>query len=127
VSGATWGRDGTIVFAWFDLFRVPATGGTPTVLLKVDEQRGQRFYRHPSFLPSGHEVLFTIGKADTQSYDDADIAVVSLENPGQPKVLVEGGTSPHFTLATASCSPYGSIPTSSRSRGRRSKCSTAYS
>ena len=95
ISGAAWGPDGTIVFAWFDLFRVPATGGAPTVLLKVKETLGQRFYRHPSFLPSGHDVLFTIGKADNQSYDDADIAVVSLDT-GRTQVLIEGGTSPHY-------------------------------
>lgn len=95
VSGATWARDGTIVFAWFDLFRVPADGGPPQVLLKVDEQRGERFYRHPFFLPSGRDVLFTIGKADTTSYDEADIAVVSLDT-GRKKVLIEGGSSPRF-------------------------------
>ena len=65
IAGATWGPDDTIVFAWFDLFRVPASGGSPTLLLKVDEQRGERFYRHPSFLPSGKAVLFTVGMADT--------------------------------------------------------------
>jgi serine/threonine-protein kinase len=95
VSGATWGRDGTIVFAWFNLYRVPASGGAPTVLLKVDDRLGQRFYRHPSFLPSGRDVLFTIGKAETQSYDDADIAVVSVDT-GRTKVLIEGGTSPQY-------------------------------
>src|SRR5258708_35788282 len=29
VSGAAWGPDTSIVFAWFDLFRGPAAGGTP--------------------------------------------------------------------------------------------------
>jgi serine/threonine-protein kinase len=95
VSGATWGPDGTIVFAWFDLFRVSADGGAPTVLLKVDEKQGQRFYRHPSFLPSGRHVIFTIGKADTQSYDDGEIAVVSLDT-GRMKPLIEGGTSARY-------------------------------
>jgi serine/threonine-protein kinase len=95
VSGATWGPDGTIVFAWFDLYRVPAAGGAPTVLLKVDEQQGQRFYRHPSFLPSGRDVLFTIGKADTQSYDDGEIAVVSLDT-GRVERLIEGGSSARY-------------------------------
>ena len=95
ISGATWGPDGTIVFAWFDLFRVPAAGGAPAVLLKVDEARGHRFYRHPSFLPSGRAVLFTIGTADTHSYDDGDIAVVSLDT-GRSRVLIEGGTSPRY-------------------------------
>jgi serine/threonine-protein kinase len=96
IAGATWGPDDSIVFAWFDLFRVPAAGGSPSVLLKVDEQRGERFFRHPSFLPSGKAILFTIGMADNYSYDDAEIGVVSLET-GQKKILVQGGTSPRYS------------------------------
>src|SRR2546430_7140236 len=47
-------------------------------------------------LPSGKAVLFTVGMADTDSYDDADIGVVSLET-GAKKILVHGGTSPRFS------------------------------
>jgi eukaryotic-like serine/threonine-protein kinase len=65
-------------------------------LLKVDEQRGERFYRHPSFLPDGKAILFTIGKADTDSYDDADIGVISLET-GEKKILVQGGSSARYS------------------------------
>jgi len=95
IAGATWGPDGTIVFAWFDLFRVPASGGSPTTLLKVDEGRGERFLRHPSFLPSGKAILFTVGMADSYSYDDADIGVLSLET-GKKRILIRGGTSPRY-------------------------------
>jgi serine/threonine-protein kinase len=95
IAGATWGPDGTIVFAWFDLFRVPASGGLPTTLLKVDEERGERFLRHPSFLPSGKAILFTVGMADSYSYDDADIGVLSLDT-GKKRILVRGGTSPRY-------------------------------
>ena len=96
IAGAAWGPDDTIVFAWFDLFRVSASGGSPTTLLKVDEQRGERFFRHPSFLPSGKAILFTIGMADTYSYDDAEIGVLSLET-GKKKILVQGGTSARYS------------------------------
>jgi serine/threonine protein kinase len=96
IAGAAWGPDDTIVFAWFDLFRVPASGGSPTPLLKVDEQRGERFFRHPSFLPSGKAILFTIGMADTYSHDDAEIGVISIET-GKKKILVQGGTSPRYS------------------------------
>jgi serine/threonine-protein kinase len=96
IAGAAWGPDDSIVFAWFDLFRVPASGGSPTPLLKVDEQRGERFFRHPSFLPSGKAILFTIGMADNYSYDDAEIGVVSLET-GAKKILIQGGTSPRYS------------------------------
>jgi Tol biopolymer transport system component len=66
------------------------------VLLKVDEPRGERFFRHPSFLPSGKAILFTIGMADSYSYDDAEIGVLSLDT-GKKKILVQGGTSPHYS------------------------------
>jgi Tol biopolymer transport system component len=95
IAGATWGPDDTMVFAWFDLFRVPASGGSPTTLLKVDEARGERFFRHPSFLPSGKAILFTVGMADSYSYDDADIGVLSLET-GKKRILIQGGTSPRY-------------------------------
>src|SRR5207244_1056540 len=96
VAGAAWGPKETIVFAWFDLFSVSASGSTPKLLLKVDEQRGERFYRHPSFLPSGKAVLFTIGLADTYSYDDANIGVLSLDT-GEKKILIEGESSAKYS------------------------------
>lgn len=47
------GADDTIVFAWFDLFRVPATGGSPTPLLKVDEHGvNASSGTHPFFRPA---------------------------------------------------------------------------
>jgi serine/threonine protein kinase/Tol biopolymer transport system component len=96
VSGAAWGQDDTIVFAWFDLFRVPAAGGDPKLLLKVDEKNGERFYRHPSFLPGGKAILFTISTEDTESYDNGRIAVLSLET-GEKKIVLEGGFSARYS------------------------------
>ncbi len=96
IAGAAWGPDQTIVFAWFHLYRVPASGGLPERLLTVDEARGERFLRHPSFLPSGKAVLFTIGMADAYSYDDAHIGVFSLESR-EKKILIEGGSSARYS------------------------------
>jgi Tol biopolymer transport system component len=96
IAGGAWGPDGTIVFAWFDLYRVAASGGTPAVVLKVDEQHGERFYGHPAFLPSGDAIVFTVGRTDTDSYDDSDIGVLSLRN-GKKKIVIQGGTSPRYS------------------------------
>jgi hypothetical protein len=96
IAGGAWGPDDSIVFAWFDLFSVPASGGTPKLLMKVDEQRGERFFRHPAFLPSGKAVLFTVGLADNYSYDDANIGVLSLVT-GEKKILIEGGSSAKYS------------------------------
>ena len=62
--GATWGPDGTIVFATFapgtGLQRVSHLGGEPTVLTRPDRERGERDHWWPEFLPGGEAVLFTI-------------------------------------------------------------------
>jgi serine/threonine protein kinase len=60
-AGATWGKDGTIVFATTEgLFQVPDTGGDATLLVKPDPERKQRAYASPHFLPGGESLLFTI-------------------------------------------------------------------
>jgi serine/threonine-protein kinase len=62
--GATWGPDGTIVFATAALAtglqRVSAAGGEPSVLTKPDRERGDGDHLWPEFLPGGSAVLFTI-------------------------------------------------------------------
>ena len=61
--GATWGPDGTIIFATATaataLMRVSAAGGKPTVLTKSDRARGESDHVWPEFLPGGEAVLFT--------------------------------------------------------------------
>ena len=63
-SGASWGPDDTIVFAWTPaapgLFRVSAGGGKPEVLTTPDVQKGEAEHRWPEILPGGKAVLFTI-------------------------------------------------------------------
>jgi len=80
--GATWGWDGTIIFATdttvTGLQGVSAAGGEPTVLTKPDRDRGERDHFWPEFLPGGDAVLFTITPV-TGSIDDAQIAVLDLQ------------------------------------------------
>jgi serine/threonine-protein kinase len=95
--GATWGPDGTIVFATqasaTGLQRVSAAGGDPTVLTKSDRERGES-QRWPEFLPGGEAVLFTITPANG-SIDNAQIAVLDLRT-GTSKVLIRGGSHAHY-------------------------------
>jgi serine/threonine-protein kinase len=95
-QGATWGPDGTIIYADINLWKVPASGGTPTVLLRPDTDRGERSYRGPRFLPGGRAVLFTMSTLDVESYDDARIGVLNLETE-EKKILIEGGMNPHYS------------------------------
>jgi serine/threonine-protein kinase len=96
VGGATWATDDTIVFSPHlrsGLFRVPAGGGTPQVMTSL--RPGEKSHRLPQVLPGGKSVLFTIIPSNIRSFDDAQIAVASVDS-GQMKVLRERGTNPRF-------------------------------
>jgi Tol biopolymer transport system component len=58
--GGAWNRDGTILFAPTNatgLLRVPASGGEPLPVTKLDPPR-QGSHRWPQFLPDGRRFLF---------------------------------------------------------------------
>jgi Tol biopolymer transport system component len=59
-AGGTWNRDDVIVFAVADrgLMRVPAAGGTPVPLTKVDPARKETSHSGPWFLPDGRRFLY---------------------------------------------------------------------
>jgi serine/threonine protein kinase len=65
--GGTWNQDGVILFtpaAGSPIFRISSTGGAPSPLTKVGQDRSQRF---PQFLPDGNHVLYyVIGNADVR-------------------------------------------------------------
>ena len=96
--GASWGADGTIVFApkaRSGLFRVAAAGGMAQVFTVLDREKHEKSHRHPHFLPDGKSVVFTVTTSDMNSFDEARIAVVSLAT-GQRHVVLDGGTNPRF-------------------------------
>lgn len=97
--GATWTADDIIYFVAGvpgGLLRVAAAGGQPTEVAKIDLANGQRTHRSPCALPDGKGILLTIGTADTETFDDAHVAVFNVET-GQIKTLVEGGTQPRYS------------------------------
>jgi eukaryotic-like serine/threonine-protein kinase len=60
-AGGAWNRDGTIVFApapTAGLSRVPAAGGQPVALTKLDASRHETSHRYPAFLPDGEHFLY---------------------------------------------------------------------
>ena len=96
--GATWGPDGTIVFATGEtatgLQRVSSAGGQPTVLTKPDRGRAEGDHFWPEFLPGGEAILFTIIPA-TGGIESAQVAVLALRT-GMSKVLIRGGSHAHY-------------------------------
>ncbi len=90
--GASWGSDGTIVFAPSPnsgLVRVRADGGPPESLTRVDPSRGEVGHRWPELLPGGKAVLFTIQTGSGPN--DFLTAVESLTTHKRTN-LVEGAT-----------------------------------
>ena len=88
--GASWGDNGTIVFATQrngGLWRVPETGGTPEALTTVPPDGYS--HRLPHMLPGGRAVIFTALKGPNL-WNDAQLVVRSLET-GTETVLVPGG------------------------------------
>jgi Tol biopolymer transport system component len=97
-GGATWNRDGVIVFAPgvdTPLYRVPATGGTPIPLTTLDAGRGESAHIGPLFLPDGrHFVFVVIGGEAAGSY------VASLDSTERTRISAEtsslGFSAPNF-------------------------------
>jgi serine/threonine-protein kinase len=96
--GATWGPRDTIVYAPVNtggLMRLSASTGEAARLVWPDYDRGEHAYRWPEMLPGGKALLFTIYTGG-DSFDAASIAAVRLDGGGK-KILVRGGTTPHYS------------------------------
>jgi eukaryotic-like serine/threonine-protein kinase len=97
--GATWTADDMIYFVSEvpgGLVRVAGGGGEPKEVVKIDLAKGDRQHRYPCALPGGKGILITVGTADSETFDDAHIAVLNTET-GQTKTVVEGGTHPRYS------------------------------
>jgi eukaryotic-like serine/threonine-protein kinase len=89
-GGGTWNTSGTIVFSTSltasvrgSLYRVSASGGTPTVLTSPSPNVLDSRDSAPFFLPDGRHFLYsTLGAGTTPA-----IFVGSLEEPGKTRLL----------------------------------------
>jgi serine/threonine-protein kinase len=94
MRGASWGDDDAIVYATTEgLWRVPASGGTPTSIARPDPSRGETEYSWPEVLPGSGAIVFTITPLGT---GDKAVAVRDLKS-GATKVLIHGATNPHYS------------------------------
>jgi serine/threonine-protein kinase len=91
--GASWGPDGTIVFApsvFSGLMRVPSTGGAVEPVTTLDKAKDERTHRWPQWLPDGRHVLFSGLSGDSSSFDVGVIEAVNVAT-GARKVVHRGG------------------------------------
>jgi serine/threonine protein kinase len=92
--GANWAVDDTITYApnfGSGLLRISSAGGTPETLTTPNPKEQEISHRWPQVLPGGKYVLFTIQLGSEATYDDARIAVLSLET-SKWRTLFQGGS-----------------------------------
>ena len=96
--GASWGADGTIIFATSNvpsgLQRLGDAGGQPTVVTRPNPTAGEADHVWPEILPGGQAVLFTI-TATSGRLDQAQVAVLDLRS-GTQTVLIRGGSDARY-------------------------------
>ena len=89
--GGTWSPSGVIVYqpVYRDspLMMIPASGGEPTPVTRVDTEREDSTHRYPAFLPDGRHFIYHVvsGQADRRG-----IYVASIDGPP------DGAASPLF-------------------------------
>jgi eukaryotic-like serine/threonine-protein kinase len=59
--GGAWNKEGTIIYTpdvRAGLYRIPASGGTPTPITQPDASQMEQSHRWPAFLPDQHHFLY---------------------------------------------------------------------
>ncbi len=96
--GITWGYNNTIVYGTFNsgLFSVLSDGSSHKQLTSLDTLIGERTHRLPRFIPKSDKLFLVIGDTNIRTYDNAQIAVYSLET-GKKEILEEiKGSNPQY-------------------------------
>ena len=80
-TGGSWGSDGYILFSTLtsSIFRVPAAGGTPSLVTAVDASRGEVLFRWPQVIPGGR-FLFWV---ESSKPENNGVYAASLDKPGE--------------------------------------------
>jgi len=98
--GGTWNRDGTIVFGptpTSPLFRVPAAGGKPEPVTRLDASLHVTAHRYPAFLPDGRHFLYMAANLSGNTGDPANsIRVGSLDGRTDKTVVAGIASNPSF-------------------------------
>lgn len=92
-AGGAWTDDGRILFAPLDgqgLLEVPASGGRPRPLTRLDRRAGEIAHGWPHALPGGG-IVFTVSRRER----DPQLAVLP-PNGGEPRPLLPAVGQAHF-------------------------------
>jgi dipeptidyl aminopeptidase/acylaminoacyl peptidase len=106
LRGGAWNKNDVIVFnptsAAGGLFRVSATGGTPTPVTELDKSRNENSNRYPWFLPDGRHFLY-MGRS--REPEKSGVFVGDLDSK-ERKQVVSGDTTAIYAAATGNSTGY---------------------
>jgi serine/threonine-protein kinase len=91
--GSTWASDDRIVFATTTIKAVPANGGTPSVMTKLEA--GERSHVLPEVLPGGKWLLYTV-LPTVNDWDHTHVVAQSLESAGERHNLLDGAADARY-------------------------------
>jgi len=100
----TWNQDGVILFGSnTGLWRVSASGGDATLLIKSDGNRKEAGHGYPQFLPDGKRFLFFVQSADA---DVRGVYASSLESPDRKQQILRTASKAFYAPPRAGHSGY---------------------
>ncbi|HEV2063816.1 MAG TPA: hypothetical protein VGS00_04635, partial [Thermoanaerobaculia bacterium] len=104
--GGTWNREGTILFALpsSPLYRVPASGGTPIAVTRLDASRHETTHRYPQFLPDGRHFLYLAANLAGGPNDPANQIHVGSLDSKEDRPVLRADSSTIFAPASAGSS-----------------------
>ncbi len=92
INGASWGSQDMIAFAAAmpgrGIHEVPAGGGVPKAVTKVDTEGGESYHWSPHFLPDGETLLFTVVK---ERFDPRTASIVATTLTSEARIPVLDG------------------------------------
>jgi serine/threonine-protein kinase len=92
--GMAWGTDGQIVFVrGGTLWQVPASGGMPTQLTKLEGPRADSIHASPMFLPGGKTLLFAALSGQEWRIESLVLAT------GERRTIVDRGAWPLYVAS----------------------------
>ena len=95
-AGATWNRDGVILFATLGpgnpIKRVSASGGPTSPATALNPDNGETRHGFPSFLPDGRHFLYLAIGSKTAGPNSANGIYVAALDSKERKLLVPGGS-----------------------------------
>jgi Tol biopolymer transport system component len=90
-AGGSWNRDGVILFALPSgpIYRIPAAGGAPEAVTRLDASRHETSHRYPVFLPDGRHFLYWAANLAGAVEDPANAAIRagSLDSKEDRRIL----------------------------------------